>query len=177
MFVFHRAESASGAGGAYGAYRRAAASGASGPQGLGPTPLPPRVVFRPSASIDVVVADLPITADGPAGPTAPFFLEHVEYDQLLAFVREPSTAVEQLLVLTGPIKGGKTSVLTKVIPGLVAAEYLDGKRQSVPVVFSFSFHLRSGPDDAARLLLLEARVLAEELGFTSHCQRPLTTPC
>lgn len=129
--------------------------------------LPVSFVPDPSGETDFLVAELPIesAACGSAkpGPTAPFFLEPAEHVELLRFIAEKPSSTEQVLVLTGPVKSGKSMVLRKVLPGLVVAQLTAGQPQ--PVFLRCAFNLKAGPGHAARRLLLEARRVGATMGI------------
>lgn len=103
------------------------------------------------------VAELPTSG--------PFFLEDTAHQQVLAWVREhPSATVHKLLVLTGPIKSGKTALLITVLPGVLAAQYAAAGGPK-PVFFHFAFTLGHGPGKAALKLVRAAAAKAVDLGF------------
>ena len=124
--------------------------------------LPAPVTFKEAGLVDgasgpMHVAELPTSG--------PFFLEDTAHQQVLAWVREhPSAYVHKLLVLTGPIKSGKTAILTTVLPGVLAAQYAAAGGPK-PVFFHFAFTLGHGPGKAALKLVEFAGAKAKALGF------------
>lgn len=66
---------------------------------------------------------------------------------------QPIHGLLQVLILTGPVKCGKTDVLHLVLPSIIALEHTAS--QPRPFIFRFTFDLRQGPEMAA-LTLLEA---------------------
>ena len=105
------------------------------------------------------VAQMPVTG--------PFFLEDRAHQQLLSWAQgHPSPAYHdrKLVVLTGPIKSGKTALLNHVLPGMLTAQHaaFGGPK---PVFFRFKFTLGEGPQAAAKRFCDAAARLAEDLGF------------
>ena len=71
----------------------------------------------------------------------PYFLQDHQYKKVIKFIREIPDQHPQMLMLTGTIKCGKTSLLNTIIPGLIANEvqqntYPQGK---TPIIFQYSF--------------------------------------
>ena len=82
---------------------------------------------------------------------------------LMRFIDGHSMVTEHLLLLMGPIKSGKSTVLSEVIPGLIMANLKDGVPR--PAFLIHVFGPTSEPDDAAHSLLLAAQRLASQLGI------------
>lgn len=98
----------------------------------------------------------------------PFFLDASVYRKASIWSSgHPSkrAADHKLLVLTGPIKCGKSRMLEAVLPGLVMAQHAV-QGGPTPVFFSFSFTLDRAPREAAREFVQTARRSAAELGIT-----------
>lgn len=99
-------------------------------------------------------------------PSGPFFLERKQYNTLLTFVCSPLIPdFPKLVALVGPIKSGKSAVLSSVLPGLLAAHHAVTKGPT-PVIFFFAFDLADPPARAASALLREASLVAAKLGFS-----------
>jgi len=101
--------------------------------------------------------------------TAPVFFIEQQIDALRNFIREEPTETPKALMLVGTIKSGKSTLLRKVLPGLIAAEYAaaewqplrtllyKGLHESVrwqplrprPVIFTYSFPLGADAETAA----------------------------
>ena len=83
----------------------------------------------------------------------PIFLTRTQHSGLLRFIDEGPSPRQQLLMLTGTIKSGKTAVLNTVVPGLLAAWHGSqgpvGSKRGRPITLQYSFPLGSTADDAA----------------------------
>lgn len=93
----------------------------------------------------------------------PFFLTQDQHDVIDAFVAIEETDDHRLLLLTGPIKSGKTAVLHDVIPGWI------GKYRSAfllnPVIFRYSFPLHTPVSMACEGFLAAFKNFAKSLGI------------
>jgi len=97
--------------------------------------------------------------------TGPYFLEDLAHQKLRSWARgNPGPADHKLLVLTGPIKSGKSAMLNDVLPGVLAAQHA-ASGGPMPVFFHFSFSLGEGPHAAALRLARAAGRRANDLGF------------
>jgi hypothetical protein len=107
--------------------------------------------------------------------TGPFFLEDMAFQQIKSWASgHPCKGSNyKLLVLTGPIKSGKTTMLREVLPAALAAQHAAGGGPT-PVIFEFAFALGMGPPAAAKLLCNAAVGFAETLGF--RLPNPPSTP-
>lgn len=74
------------------------------------------------------------------------------------------------MVLTGPVKSGKTDVLNLVLPSIIAREHLSGGRRR-PFIVRFTFDLRQRPELAAATLLDAVKVAVAPLGITVNVER------
>ena len=85
-------------------------------------------------------AELPRSAN----VQAPVFLTQAQHAELVRFIDEVPTQDPQLLMPVGTIKSGKSTVLRRVLPGLLAAAHAtrwpDGRKR--PVIFTYEFPLR-----------------------------------
>jgi hypothetical protein len=97
------------------------------------------------------------------GRVWPFFLTKSAYKQLVDFVQELPGPDPQAMMLTGPVKGGKTDVLHLVLPSIIAREHSASKRR--PCILRFTFDLRQGPETAAESLLEAVRRAVAPLGI------------
>jgi hypothetical protein len=68
------------------------------------------------------------------------------------------------MMLTGPVKGGKTDVLHLVLPSIIAQEHGSSKRR--PFILRFTFDLRESPEMAAATLLEATKRAAAPLGIS-----------
>lgn len=127
--------------------------------------LPDRIKFTDAGFLDaegkpMLVTQLP-------GAAGPFFLEDEAHQKVMSWVQgHPSDAAAdfKLLVLTGPTKSGKTAVLKKVLPCMLAEQHaVEGG--ATPVFLHFSFTVGEGPEAAADKLCRAAARFAESLGF------------
>lgn len=99
--------------------------------------------------------------------TGPFFVEDLTYRKMMSWARgnpSPAAADFKLIVLTGPIKSGKTKLLEEVLSGVLAAEHATSGGPT-PVIFMFRFTLGEGPQAAALSLIEAAAAKAKDLGF------------
>lgn len=99
--------------------------------------------------------------------TGPYFLEDLAHQKLMSWARGhpgPAAADHKLLVLTGPIKSGKSTMLNDVLPGVLAAQHAAAGGPK-PVFFHFSFTLGMGPRAAALKMAQDAGTFAKDLGF------------
>lgn len=101
----------------------------------------------------------------PDGKTAPFFLTREAHTGLTDFVHEqPASDCPQVLVLAGPVKSGKTTVLHSVLPSLIHDAHRAGKTPR-PLIVRFTFDLRAPPADAAFALLEAVNRTASAVGL------------
>ena len=75
----------------------------------------------------------------------------------------------QVMVLSGPVKSGKTDVLQLVLPSIIAREHSSGNRLR-PFIVRFTFNLRQRPELAALTLLDAVKAAAAPLGVTVHAE-------
>lgn len=73
------------------------------------------------------------------------------------------------MVLTGPVKSGKTDVLQLVLPSMIAREHSAGGLRR-PFIFRFTFDLLQKPDQAAATLLDAVKAAAAPLGIAVHVE-------
>lgn len=84
--------------------------------------------------------------------TAPVFFTVQQLDLLHKFIREEPNEAPRALMLVGTIKSGKSTLLHKLLPGMIAAAYAsaDWQEQRLrPVIFSYSFPLGVDAEIAA----------------------------
>jgi len=88
-----------------------------------------------------------------AGVTAPVYLSHDQHKKLLRFIKEEPSATQQLLIPVGTIKSGKSTLLHRVLPGMLAAAHGDAtlwpSTRKQPVLFTYQFRLGHDALDAA----------------------------
>ena len=91
--------------------------------------------------------------------TVPFFLTLEQHRELERFIGEMPSTREQLLMLTGTIKSGKTKIVHTVHPGMLSAAVASASRwpstRLRPVIFKYSFPLGM-PAEAAVMHLQRA---------------------
>jgi hypothetical protein len=101
------------------------------------------------------------------GSSWPMFLSPDALTQLQQFVDEPPHPRQpQLLVLVGPVKSGKSTVLHHILPAVVAQAYSAGGTPH-PVIVRVTFNLRAPPAEAAMKLVENAAEAAARFGVTS----------
>ena len=135
-------------------------------------PLPPPLVFAEQllGGELLMVAGVPLTQ----GSEAPFYLTQLEHAGILRFLEGEPSATPQMLMLTGPVKCGKSTLVHHVLPGMLAA------RRNVPAggaasrrPFIFRHTCRQGLDGerAADSLVHSLLDFAYRQGIALH--RPL----
>ena len=151
-----------------------AGAGSAGRAVMPPWPLlPPPVEFveQDMGGEAVMVTTLPYRGDmALSGPGDPFFLTPPQLGVLRRFVDRPPTKFPQMLLLTGTIKSGKSSVLDTIIPGLLAARVAAGSRSRRPVIFLHT--IRQGDDANKAALALVAGVLDFALSVGATLSKP-----
>jgi hypothetical protein len=92
-------------------------------------PPPPPLVFAEQllGGEPVMVASVPLAQ----GCEAPFYLTRREHAGILRFLAGTPSSIPQMLMLTGPVKCGKTSIMQHVLPGMLAARHAAGARRAV----------------------------------------------
>ena len=134
------------------------------PPGTLPTfpPLPPPLSFSQCVLGDeeLCVADVPTSST----TTAPLFLRPAVHQALVHFAREVPVDQTQLLLLTGAVKSGKSSVLSRVLPGLVASLHTNTSSRT-PVFFRFTFPLHVGVEGACSALCDAISLFGKSLGL------------
>ena len=98
----------------------------------------------------IMVASLPLTRSA----VAPFYLTPLQHHGLVRFLREPASTAPQMLMLTGPVKSGKSRIVHDVLPGMLAAQYAAAPTTvRRPVIFCHTFALGAAEDAAAECLV------------------------
>ena len=105
----------------------AAAAPAAAPTARPPPPLPLVFAEQLLGGEPVMVASVPLAR----GCEAPFYLTRREHAGILRFLAGAPSSIPQMLMLTGPVKCGKTSVMQHVLPGMLAARHAAGARRAV----------------------------------------------
>ncbi len=144
-------------------------------------PLPPPLVF----SEVVLVGDPYMVADLQGTPgilsPRPFYLTPREYMMLATFIDSPKTDLPKWLLLTGPIKSGKTAIAQSILPRLLSAKYHAALQQYSsepnaptpphrPVIHAFTFSTGVHAEGAAGALVDSLLTRAAQLRV------PLTRP-
>jgi hypothetical protein len=97
-----------------------------------------------------MVASLPLTRSA----VAPFYLTPLQHHGLVRFLREPASTAPQMLMLTGPVKSGKSRIVHDVLPRMLAAQYAAAPTTvRRPVIFRHTFALGAAEDAAAECLV------------------------
>ena len=98
----------------------------------------------------MMVASLPLTLS----MTAPFYLTLLEHYGLMRFLQEPPSIVPQMLMLTGPVKSGKSRIVHDVLPRMLAAQYAAAPTTvRRPVIFRHTFALGASEEFASEGLV------------------------
>ena len=137
-----------------------------------PTALPTPVTFAEETVGGelMMVASLPHTHHA----EAPFYLTPLEHFGLMRFLREPCSTAPQMLMLTGPIKSGKSRIVHDVLPRMLAARYAAAPTTvRRPVIFRHTFALGAAGDAAAESLVGRLMECAQKEGVTLY--KPLTS--
>lgn len=142
-------------------------------------PLPPAMEFSTVLLSGETWLEATVPEDG-MGVTVstPFFFTEEQIELLRAFIRnKPTSRVTQALMLVGTIKCGKTTLLEKILPRLIAAEFASPRREAGrlrPVIFHFAFTPGSDAETAAMELCdaLESFALTINVEFNKpSCSR------
>ena len=113
-------------------------------------PLPLTFVEDCLGGEPMMVARLPLTSS----VTAPFYLTPLEHNELVRFLQEPPSIAPQMLMLTGPVKSGKSRIVHDVLPRMLSAQYSAAPSKfRRPVIFCHSFILGADGDAAAEELI------------------------
>ena len=98
----------------------------------------------------MMVASLPLTLS----VAAPFYLTPLEHYGLVRFLQEPPSIAPQMLMLTGPVKSGKSRIVHDVLPRMLAARYATAPTTvRRPVIFRHTFVLGAAAEAAAEGLV------------------------
>jgi hypothetical protein len=118
----------------------------------------------------LMVASLPLTHT----VAAPFYLTPLEHSRLVGFLEEPPSRTPQMLMLTGPVKSGKSSIVHDVLPRMLAARYASAPTTvRRPVIFRHTFVLGAAEERAAESLVARLMECAHKEGVTVY--KPLTS--
>ncbi len=110
----------------------------------------------------MMVASLPLTLS----VTAPFYLTPLEHFGLMRFLREPSSIAPRMLMLTGPVKSGKSRIVHDVLPRMLAAQYAAAPATvRRPVIFRHTFALGDDEERAAETLVAKLHKFALSEGI------------
>jgi len=105
-------------------------------------------------------------------PLFPYFLTTKAYHTLIGFVREPETSRPQLLLVSGTIKSGKSTLVRDIIPGMVLQQhFLLGSERHKPVFLLISLGIGLPADNAARKIICSAHDMAEAFGLSLPVSR------
>ena len=113
--------------------------------------LPPPLAFDETdvGGERMMVAELPLEE----GRAVPFFLTLEQHGDVEGFINSVPSTREELLMLTGTIKSGKTKLAHTVLPGMLSAAYANKARwrstRRRPVIFTYSFPLGVNAEAAA----------------------------
>ena len=131
---------------------------------LAPTALPPPLTFtveRLGGEL-MMVANLPLTHSAPA----PFYLTPLEHFGLMRFLEEPPSIAPQMLMLTGPVKSGKSRIVNDVLPRMLAARYAAAPTTvRRPIIFCHTFVLGAAEERAAETLVARLQKFATREGI------------
>lgn len=112
-----------------------------------------------------MTAELPLDDDS----TAPVYLSKEQHSRLVRFIDEAPSTRPQLLMPVGTIKSGKSTVLSQLLPRMLAAAHSNSTRASRsrrrPVLFSYRFRLRLSAPEAARDLQTALANFARDIGL------------
>ncbi len=135
--------------------------------------VPASITFEDSGLLDAEGAPMQVAQLAPLG--RPFFVEDKALKKLMSWASGLPNDEDgnKLLVLSGPIKSGKTTMLRKVLPGVLAAQHAAAGGRT-PVIFAFTFSLKDRPPAAAMELCNAAAGFAGTLGF--RLPNPPSTP-
>lgn len=139
-------------------------------------PPPGRSPLEMSGSIigteRMMVAHLPVPGAPLHAPSVPIFLTEEQHRDLEHFISAPCIH-PALVMLTGTIKSGKSTVLHRVLPGMASARYAKQPSLPVPVFFSYAFpNALSSADEGMVYALRELNALAKQLGCPTFDDPP-----
>jgi hypothetical protein len=105
----------------------------------------------------MMVASLPLASS----LAAPFYLTPLEHHGLASFLEEPPSIAPQMLMLTGPVKSGKSRIVHDVLPRMLAARYAAAPTTvRRPVIFRHTFILGVAENAAAEGLVTQLQKFA-----------------
>lgn len=86
-----------------------------------------------------------------SGVSAPVFLTAAQHAELVRFINERPSTREQALMPVGTIKSGKSTILEKLLPGMIAAAVATRwpSARMRPVLFNYKFPLGRDAEGAA----------------------------
>ena len=142
---------------------------------LAPLPLPLAFEEERLGGEVMMVANLR-GSPGPGGAPLPFYLTPQEHADVTAFLCERHRFTPQMLLLVGPIKCGKTSLLHTVIPLLLAAQCAAAALAQAaaprPVPFSYTFPRALPAEPAAEHFVCELLAFAGRIGIAMEAHPP-----
>ena len=127
--------------------------------------LPPPLVFTPTKldGEDWFVTEVVHKR----GVSVPVFLTAEQHAGLVRFVNEDPSDLPQALMPVGTIKSGKSTILRKLLPGMIAAEWASRgpSTRSRPVLFHFEFPLSCDAEAAAAHLQNALFMFGEQINI------------
>ena len=139
-------------------------------------PLPPPLAFEEERLGGEVMMAADLRDSLGIDPPLPFYLTLQEHSDVMAFLSKRPSPAPQMLLLVGPIKCGKTSLLHTVIPRLLAARCAAaGLAQATtprPVPFSYTFPHALPAEPAAEHFVWELLAFAGRIGIAMEAQPP-----
>jgi len=96
-------------------------------------------------------------------PPIPYFLSATAFHTLEQFVQVPETHRSQLLLVSGTIKSGKSTLVKSIIPGMVLAAARAAEPR--PVFMHVTLGVRLPATDAAAQVVVSACSLANAFGI------------
>jgi hypothetical protein len=121
--------------------------------------------------VDCVRLEIPISRE--IDLNAPFFMDPTTVHALKMFVEEAPSSQPQFLLISGPFKSGKLTLLNQVLPQFVAADYHERARHSrvnFPIIVQHELTNESPTNAALKLLSvihLHAKKLQLDFPFAS----------
>lgn len=107
------------------------------------------------------------------GVTAPVYLSKEQHRQLVRFICQEPCRSSRLLMPVGTIKSGKSTLVHRVLPGMLAAAHSDAAlwhpERKRPVPFAFTFRLHRGAESGAKDLQSALAAFAKVLNLPFRC--------
>jgi hypothetical protein len=96
------------------------------------------------------------------GSPQEFFLAPYVYETLVAYVGEQPRLIPAPLIVAGPIRSSKTTMLSHILPYIVKAEDATPR---IPIFIRITFNNSHAPENATRKIYIASMEAAAEVGI------------